>query len=86
MSKINKNLQGKIFKAKLLDTTNDNVKKYIGEIRNCALSDNLYMVRGDGHYISTSSTKKLIPEKDDELVVLTLNSTYRLKIVESQNE
>lgn len=83
MSKTNKNLQGKIFKAKLLDTTNDRVKKYIGEIRSCALSDRLFMIREDGHYINTSSTKKLIPEKDDELVVLTSNSTYKLKIVES---
>ncbi len=72
-----------MIRAKLIDTTNEKTKKYIGEIRGCLLREDrrLFMLRDDGHSILTSTVKEC--EQDDKRIVAkTLNSTYTLEIVD----
>lgn len=71
--------------ARLVETTNEKVKKYIGEVRRCYFNgNNLTMIRDDGHYISTSKVEKMVSSAEDlnKIIVKTLNSTYELEVVE----
>ena len=71
-------------KVRILDSTNEKIKKYIGEERNyfqmygCACLESL---TEPGYGIRTS---KLITEKRDEnrIVLETKNSTYELEVLE----
>lgn len=71
--------------ARLIRTTNEKVKKYIGEVRSCYFNgNNLTMVREDGHYISTSKVEEITSNAEDlnKIMVKTLNSIYELEIIE----
>lgn len=70
-----------VINAKLVDTTNSHVKKYIGEIRSCYVSNNqLRMIREDGHGIITSTIKEYIQD-GPRLTIVTSNSKYELEII-----
>lgn len=71
--------------ARLVGTTNEKVKKYIGEVRHCYFNgNNLTMIRKDGHCISTSKVEEMVSSVEDlnKIIVKTLNSTYELEIIE----
>lgn len=71
--------------ARLVGTTNEKMKKYIGEVRHCYFNgNNLTMIRDDGHYISTSKVEEMVSSAEDlnKIIVKTLNSIYELEIIE----
>lgn len=69
------------FKARLVNTTNENVKKYIGEVRTCTIHGNLlFMIREDGHMIRTSEIKKM-KKWEYKYEIETNNSIYELEFV-----
>lgn len=70
-----------ILKVRILDTTNEHVKKYIGEIRTCRMLDNKSIVlETPEHFIRTSPVVEITD--DEVLIIKTKNSTYILEILE----
>lgn len=76
----------KTFEAELIGTTNDHVKKYIGEVRKCyTFQKRLFLERNDGHVIRTSEVKEI--NSCNELIsIKTKNSSYDLKVCEVQED
>lgn len=74
------------FEAELIGTTNDYVKKYIGEVRRCyTFQRRLFLERDDGHIIRTSEVKDI--DSSNELIsIKTKNSSYDLKVCEVQED
>lgn len=70
------------FKAKLVDTTNLKVEKFINKVGECAISDNLrfLMQKDDGYFLTTEVEGIIVSE--NEIFIETRNSTYTLEIIE----
>ena len=69
------------FRAKLIATTNEKIKKYEGEIRECYIDNVLLMIKDNGHYIRTSTIDE-VKEENNFIHVKTLNSVYTLERVD----
>lgn len=72
-----------IIKAKLIHTTNERIKKYIGDVRTCQMRDDkrFLLKRDDGHYILTSEVKEF--NQNERIIFFkTLNSEYSLEIID----
>lgn len=69
------------FRAKLIATTNEKMKKYKDEIRECYIDNVLLMIKNNEHYIRTSTIEE-VKEENNLIHVKTLNSVYTLERVD----
>lgn len=70
-----------VLKVKIIDTTNEHVKRYIGETRTCRMLENKSIVlETPDHVIRTSPVVEIT--HDDLLIIETKNSVYTLEILE----
>ncbi len=72
------------FKAKLVDTTNCKVEKFINKVGECAISDNFrFLMQKDDSYFLTTEVEGIIAN-GNEIFIETKNSTYTLEIIEEE--
>lgn len=76
-------MMASIIRVILIDTTNERVKKYIGDIRTCQMREDkkILLQREDGHYILTSEVKEF-NQSGRIIFFKTLNSEYSLEIID----
>ncbi len=74
-----------VLKVKILDTTNEHVKGFVGEVRTCRMLENKSIVlETPEHFIRTSPVVEITD--DEVLTVKTKNSTYILEVLEEIKE
>jgi hypothetical protein len=74
------------FKAKLIETTNRKVQKYIDRIGECAISKNKFLMEQDEENFFLTSEIEGIIKSGSEIFIETKNSTYTLEIIEEEEK
>lgn len=70
-----------VVKARLVSATNERVQKYVGEIFHCRMHNkNQFLMDNGQSYILTSVVKEY-EQKDEKIIIKTLNSVYELEII-----